>query len=92
MTTQEMTKLENFKRNVKNMSNEELVIVYGGLNRKSVTNSTELNGLELEIVTEELLARLNKSRGTGNEKSKYWVSQLHKFRNRGRSSKCIRKR
>ncbi len=60
MTTQEMTKLENFKRNVKNMSNEELVIVYGGLNRKSVTNSTELNGLELEIVTEELLARLNK--------------------------------
>ena len=58
MTTQEMAKLENFKRNVKNMSNEELVIVYGGLNRKSVTNSTELNGLELEIVTEELLARM----------------------------------
>lgn len=58
MTTQEMTKLENFKKNVKTMSNEELVIVYGGLNRKSVTNSTELNGLELEIVTEELLARM----------------------------------
>lgn len=58
MTTQEMTKLENFKRNVKNMSNEELVIVYGGLNRKSVTSSTELNGLELEIVTEELLTRM----------------------------------
>ena len=58
MTTQEMTKLENFKRNVKNMSNEELVIVCGGLNRKSVTNSTELNKLELEIATEELLTRM----------------------------------
>lgn len=58
MTTQEMTKLENFERNIKKMGNKELVIIYGGLNRKNITNPTELNETELKMVKEELLERM----------------------------------
>lgn len=58
MTKQEMEKLKNFERNINKMGNKEIVILYGGLNRKSITNSTELNEAELKMVKKELLARM----------------------------------
>ena len=58
MTKQEMEELKNFERNIKRMGNKELVIIYSGLNRKSITNPTELNEVELKMVKKELLARM----------------------------------
>lgn len=58
MTKQEMEKLKNFERNINKMGNKEIVILYGGLNRKSITNPTELNEAELKMVKKELLARM----------------------------------
>lgn len=58
MTKQEMEKLKNFERNIKKMGNKEIVIIHGGLNRKSITNPTELNEAELKMVKKELLTRM----------------------------------
>ena len=53
-----MNNLANFERNIKKMGNKEIVIIYSGLYRKSITNPTELNEAELKIVKKELLARM----------------------------------
>ena len=58
MTKQEMEKLKNFERNIKKMGNKEIVIIHSGLNRKSITNPTELNEAELKMVKKELLTRM----------------------------------
>mgnify|MGYP001337861362 FL=1 len=58
MTKQEMEKLKNFERNIKKIGNKEIVIIHSGLNRKSITNPTELNEEELKIVKKELLTRM----------------------------------
>ena len=53
-----MNNLENFERNIKKMGNKEIVIIYSGLYRKSITNPTELNEAELKMVKKELLSRM----------------------------------
>ena len=53
-----MEKLKKFERNIKKMGNKEIVIVHSGLNRKSITNPTELNEAELKMVKKELLTRM----------------------------------
>ena len=58
MTKQEMEELKNFERNIKKMGNKEIVIIYSGLYRKSITNTTELNEAELKMVKKELLKRM----------------------------------
>ena len=58
MTKQEMEELKNFERNIKKMGNKEIVIIYSGLYRKSITNPTELNEAELKMVKKELLTRM----------------------------------
>lgn len=58
MTKQEIEKLKNFEINIKKMGNKEIVIIHSGLNRKSITNPTELNEAELKIVKKELLERM----------------------------------
>ena len=58
MTEQEMEELKNFERNIKKMGNKEIVIIYSGLYRKSITNPTELNEAELKMVKKELLSRM----------------------------------
>ena len=58
MTKQEIEKLKNFAINIKKMGNKEIVIIHSGLNRKSITNPTELNEAALKIVKKELLARM----------------------------------
>ena len=50
MTKQEIEKLKNFEKNIKKIGNKEIVIIYSGLNRKSITNQTELNEAELKMV------------------------------------------
>lgn len=57
MTKQEM-ELKNFERNIKKIGNKEIVIIYSGLYRKSITNPTELNEAELKMAKKELLARM----------------------------------
>ena len=51
-------KLKNFERNIKKMGNKEIVIIYSGLNRKGITNLTELKEAELRMVKKELLERM----------------------------------
>ena len=53
-----MNNLANFERNIKKMGNKEIVIIYSGLYRKSITNPTEIKEAELKIVKKELLARM----------------------------------
>ena len=58
MTTQEMNNLNAFERNIKKMSNEELLKMYASLSYNDIENPSLRNEEKLDIVTEELLTRM----------------------------------
>ena len=53
-----MNNLKDFERNIKKMSNNELLNVYASLSYTDIENPSLRNGAKLEIVTDELLARM----------------------------------
>lgn len=55
---QEMNNLENFERNIKKMSNDELLKMYASLSYNDIEHPSLRNEAKLDIVTDELLARM----------------------------------
>ena len=53
-----MNNLENFERNIKKMSNNELLKIYASLSYTDIENPSLRNEAKLDIVTDELLARM----------------------------------
>lgn len=53
-----MNNLENFERNIKKMSNDELLKMYASLSYNDIEHPSLRNEEKLDIVTEELLARM----------------------------------
>ena len=55
---QEMNNLANFERNIKKMSNNELLKIYASLSYTDIENPSLRNEAKLDIVTDVLLARM----------------------------------
>lgn len=53
-----MNNLENFERNIKKMSNDELLKMYASLSYNDIEHPSLRNEAKLDIVTNELLARM----------------------------------
>ena len=53
-----MNNLANFERNIKKMSNNELLKIYASLSYNDIENPSLRNEAKLDIVTDELLARM----------------------------------
>ena len=53
-----MNNLKNFERNIKKMSNNELLNMYASLSYTDIENPSLRNEEKLDIVTDELLARM----------------------------------
>ena len=53
-----MNNLANFERNIKKMSNNELLKIYASLSYNDIENPSLRNETKLDIVTDELLARM----------------------------------
>lgn len=53
-----MNNLESFERNIKKMSNNELLKVYASLSYNDIERPSLRNEEKLDIVTDELLARM----------------------------------
>ena len=53
-----MNNLANFERNIKKMSNNELLKIYASLSYADIENPSLRNEAKLDIVTDELLARM----------------------------------
>lgn len=53
-----MNNLENFERNIKKMSNDELLKMYASLSYTDIENPSLRNEEKLDIITDELLARM----------------------------------
>ena len=53
-----MNNLANFERNIKKMSNHELLNLYASLSYNDIENPSLRNEAKLDIVTDELLARM----------------------------------
>ena len=53
-----MNNLASFERNIKKMSNNELLKIYASLSYTDIENPSLRNEAKLDIVTDELLARM----------------------------------
>ena len=53
-----MNNLANFERNIKKMSNDELLKIYASLSYTDIENPSLKNNAKWDIVKEELLSRM----------------------------------